>query len=101
LLRTPRAGSATSPMAHIHEKIDFTVALFVVRGTEVLLVHHRKLNRWLPLGGHIELDEDPETAALREVPGHPSNHGDARAHRTDLLGQARGRRPGVRERRTS
>jgi 8-oxo-dGTP pyrophosphatase MutT (NUDIX family) len=53
-------------MAHIHEKIDFTVALFVVRGTEVLLVHHRKLNRWLPLGGHIELDEDPETAALRE-----------------------------------
>src|SRR6187402_1621383 len=52
-------------MAHIHEKIDFTVAIFVVRQEQVLLVHHRKMNRWLPLGGHIELDEDPEAAALR------------------------------------
>src|SRR4051812_14987255 len=54
-------------MAHIHEKIDFTVAIFVVQQEQVLLVHHRKMNRWLPLGGHIELDEDPEAAALREA----------------------------------
>jgi 8-oxo-dGTP pyrophosphatase MutT (NUDIX family) len=54
-------------MAHIHEKIDFTVAIFVVRDGKVLLIHHRKLNKWLPLGGHIELDEDPEMAALREA----------------------------------
>ena len=54
-------------MAHIHEKIDFTVAIFVVQNGEVLLVHHRKLDKWLPLGGHIELDEDPEMAALREA----------------------------------
>ena len=54
-------------MAHIHEKIDFTVAIFVVDGDRVLLVHHRKLGRWLPLGGHIELDEDPEQAAVREA----------------------------------
>ena len=54
-------------MAHIHEKIDFTVAIFVVEGGKVLLIHHRNLNRWLPLGGHIELDEDPEVAALREA----------------------------------
>jgi 8-oxo-dGTP pyrophosphatase MutT (NUDIX family) len=54
-------------MAHIHEKIDFTVAIFVVHDNHVLLVHHRKLDKWLPLGGHIELDEDPETAALREA----------------------------------
>ena len=54
-------------MAHIHEKIDFTVAIFVVDAGRVLLVHHRKLEKWLPLGGHIELDEDPETAALREA----------------------------------
>src|SRR6266704_409772 len=46
-------------MAHIHEKIDFTVAIFVV--------HDRKLDQWLPLGGHIELEEDPEQAALREA----------------------------------
>lgn len=54
-------------MAHIHEKIDFTAAVFVVQNGRVLLVHHRKLNRWLPVGGHIELDEDPEQAALRET----------------------------------
>ena len=54
-------------MAHIHEKIDFTVAVFVVEKSRVLLIHHRQLNKWLPLGGHVELDEDPEQAALREV----------------------------------
>jgi 8-oxo-dGTP pyrophosphatase MutT (NUDIX family) len=54
-------------MAHIHEKIDFTVAIFVVQTKKVLLIHHRKLNKWLPVGGHIELDEDPEQAALREA----------------------------------
>jgi 8-oxo-dGTP pyrophosphatase MutT (NUDIX family) len=54
-------------MAHIHEKIDFTVAIFVVHEDKVLVIHHRNLKKWLPLGGHIELDEDPETAALREA----------------------------------
>jgi 8-oxo-dGTP pyrophosphatase MutT (NUDIX family) len=54
-------------MAHIHEKIDFTVAIFVVRQGKVLLIHHRNLDKWLPLGGHIELNEDPEAAALREA----------------------------------
>src|SRR5262245_17910308 len=39
----------------------------MVQEKRVLLVHHRKLNKWLPLGGHIELDEDAEQAALREA----------------------------------
>jgi 8-oxo-dGTP pyrophosphatase MutT (NUDIX family) len=54
-------------MPHIHEKIDFTVAIFVVHQARVLVIHHRALDKWLPLGGHIELDEDPEQAALRET----------------------------------
>ena len=54
-------------MAHIHEKIDFTVAIFVVRDAKVLVILHRKLGKWLPLGGHVELDEEPEIAALREA----------------------------------
>ena len=54
-------------MAHLHEKIDFTVAIFVVHDAKVLLILHRKLGKWLPLGGHIELDEDPEIAAMRET----------------------------------
>ncbi len=54
-------------MPHLHDKIDFTVAVFVVERDRVLLVHHRRLGKWLPVGGHIELDEDPEQAAHREV----------------------------------
>lgn len=54
-------------MPHIHDKIDFTVAIFVVAAEKILLVHHRRLDKWLPLGGHIELEEDPEAAALREA----------------------------------
>jgi 8-oxo-dGTP pyrophosphatase MutT (NUDIX family) len=54
-------------MAHIHEKIDFTVAIFLVHRRKILLIHHRRLDKWLPLGGHIELDEDPEQAAHREA----------------------------------
>ena len=49
-------------MPHIHEKIDFTVAIFVVHDRKILVIHHRKLDKWLPLGGHIELEEDPEQA---------------------------------------
>jgi 8-oxo-dGTP pyrophosphatase MutT (NUDIX family) len=54
-------------MPHLHEKIDFTVAIFVVHQDKILVVHHRGLDKWLPLGGHIELEEDPEAAALREA----------------------------------
>lgn len=54
-------------MAHIHEQIDFTVAIFVVERGKVLMILHRNLKKWLPLGGHIELDEEPEIAALREA----------------------------------
>ena len=49
------------------KKIDFTVVVVVVHDGKVLLIHHRGLDKWLPLGGHIELDEDPEAAALREA----------------------------------
>lgn len=46
---------------------DFTVATFVVRDGRVLLLWHRKLQKWLPPGGHIEADELPDDAAVREV----------------------------------
>ena len=54
-------------MPHIHEKIDFTVSIFIVQNQQVLFIFHKQLNRWLPIGGHIELDENPEAAALREA----------------------------------
>lgn len=46
---------------------DFTVAVFVVHRERVLLHFHQKLQRWLPPGGHIEPNELPDEAALREV----------------------------------
>ena len=46
---------------------DFTTAVFVVHNGRVLLHRHIKLNRWLPPGGHIEPNEIPDAAALREV----------------------------------
>ncbi len=54
-------------MPHIHEKIDFTVDVFIVHDQKVLLIFHKKHNMWLQIGGHIELDEDPDQALLREV----------------------------------
>src|SRR3990172_12074941 len=54
-------------MSHIHEKIDFTVEVFVVYNNRVLLRKHDKYKKWLSVGGHIELNEDPLQAALREV----------------------------------
>ncbi len=54
-------------MPHIHEKIDFTVEVFIVEGDAVLLRKHDKYGIWLSVGGHVELDEDPVQAAIREV----------------------------------
>src|SRR5688500_14085880 len=36
-------------------------------GARVLLHHHRRLNRWLQMGGHLEPGETPGAAALREA----------------------------------
>lgn len=56
-------------MAHIHEKIDFTVSAYIVHPdlTKVLLVMHKKLNRWLQIGGHVELHEDTDQALEHEI----------------------------------
>lgn len=54
-------------MPHIHERIDFAVETFIVHNNKVLLRKHDKYKIWLAVGGHIELGEDPNEAALREV----------------------------------
>ncbi len=36
-------------------------------GSETLLTHHRKLNRWLQLGGHADGDPDVPAVAMREA----------------------------------
>ena len=54
-------------MPHIHEKIDFAADVFVVYKDKVLIRKHDKYKKWLAVGGHVELDETPDVAALREV----------------------------------
>lgn len=54
-------------MGHIHEKIDFTASVYIVFDDKVLLHKHKIHQMWLPPGGHIELDEDPNQAAMREA----------------------------------
>ena len=45
----------------------FTASCYIVDGaSRLLLHHHRRLNRWLQMGGHVEGDESPAAAALRE-----------------------------------
>lgn len=54
-------------MAHIHEKIDFTVSIYIVNEGAVLLRFHEKYKFWIPVGGHVELDEDINEGAVREA----------------------------------
>ncbi|MFC4728827.1 NUDIX hydrolase [Coralloluteibacterium thermophilus] len=52
-----------------HAVGHFTGSAWVVSadGARVLLMHHRKLGRWLQLGGHADGDPDLERVALREA----------------------------------
>lgn len=46
---------------------DFVATAVIVSGDRVVLLYHRKLDRWLPPGGHIDSPELPEVAAVREA----------------------------------
>jgi 8-oxo-dGTP pyrophosphatase MutT (NUDIX family) len=62
---------ASSP--HVFERSHapghFTGSAWLVSadGERVLLTHHRKLGRWLQLGGHADGDRDLARVALREA----------------------------------
>ena len=45
----------------------FTATTIIVHEKKALLHLHKRLGYWLPAGGHIDRDELPEEAALREV----------------------------------
>ncbi len=45
----------------------FTVSIFIVHEDKVLLHLHKNAKKILPLGGHIEVNELPEEACIREA----------------------------------
>jgi len=48
-------------------KIDLVVAAYIFREDDkLLLIKHKKLDKWLPVGGHIESNETPDQAVIRE-----------------------------------
>jgi 8-oxo-dGTP pyrophosphatase MutT (NUDIX family) len=66
------SGFLASPGAlfeRSHPPGHFTGSAWLVSadGAHVLLTHHRKLGRWLQLGGHADGDADLARVALREA----------------------------------
>ena len=59
----PDAFERTSAIGHV------TASAWIVdpSRTRALLVHHRKLGKWLQPGGHVDGDPDVRAAALREA----------------------------------
>jgi 8-oxo-dGTP pyrophosphatase MutT (NUDIX family) len=45
----------------------FSVAIFCRHDGALLVIHHRRLGTWLPVGGEIEPGETPLEAAAREL----------------------------------
>ncbi|MFH0890120.1 MAG: NUDIX hydrolase [Candidatus Aenigmatarchaeota archaeon] len=47
-------------------KTELVVGGFLIHNNKILLIHHRKLDKWLPPGGHINENETPDEALERE-----------------------------------
>lgn len=48
-------------------KKHFTASGVIFHNDKVFLINHKKMNTWLYPGGHIEENESPEDALLREI----------------------------------
>lgn len=46
---------------------QFTATVYILKEQQVLLIFHRKMNKWLPPGGHLDPNETPVEAARREA----------------------------------
>ena len=63
------AASHPDVYQRTHPPGHFTASAWLVSqdGARVLLTHHKKLGRWLQLGGHADGDPDLANVALREA----------------------------------
>jgi ADP-ribose pyrophosphatase YjhB (NUDIX family) len=51
----------------MERKTDLVIGAYIINNDKILLVHHTKLDKWLPPGGHIENNETPDEAVIREI----------------------------------
>ncbi|MDH5402852.1 MAG: NUDIX domain-containing protein [Candidatus Heimdallarchaeota archaeon] len=52
---------------NVDKHFTATTYIFDPKQPQTLLHFHPKLNSWLPAGGHLEANEAPHEAALREI----------------------------------
>ncbi len=48
-------------------RTQLVVSAYIFDKDKVLLIHHKKLDKWLPVGGHVEDNESSDDAILREI----------------------------------
>jgi 8-oxo-dGTP pyrophosphatase MutT (NUDIX family) len=61
------AGAQAFARSHVFGHFTGSAWLVDAGGERVLLTHHRKLDRWLQLGGHADGEIDLAAVALREA----------------------------------
>jgi len=54
-------------MENIEKHFCVSVFVYDKNRKKFLLVHHKKMGTWVQPGGHVEINESPEEAAIREV----------------------------------
>jgi 8-oxo-dGTP pyrophosphatase MutT (NUDIX family) len=75
----------------VSDRRAFSVAVYARQGERVLVIEHRRLQTWLPIGGELEAGETPLEAAHRELREETGMAGDFRA----LAGALDGVPPGL------
>ena len=60
-------GPAAFDRGNLHAHVTASAWIVSPARNRVLLLHHRKLDRWLQLGGHVDGDHDVRRAAAREA----------------------------------
>jgi 8-oxo-dGTP pyrophosphatase MutT (NUDIX family) len=61
------ARATCTTLRPMSERRAFSVAIFCRNAGEILLVRHKRLALWLPVGGEVEPGETPLEAARREL----------------------------------
>jgi len=51
----------------MERETQIVIGAYIIFESKVLLIHHNKLDKWLPVGGHIEKNETPDEAVMREA----------------------------------